>query len=53
MLTADSPLASAEDMNIPQCATSAEEAVALIRKHHNQWLQQSAKSSAKKQTRKK
>ena len=30
-------LASAEDMAIPQCVDSADEAIAIIREHHAQW----------------
>jgi predicted Rossmann-fold nucleotide-binding protein len=39
MLLPDNPLASAEDMNIPQCVADADKAIALIRKHHTQWRQ--------------
>ena len=31
-------LASAEDMTIPQCVDTADEAIAIIREHHGQWL---------------
>jgi uncharacterized protein (TIGR00730 family) len=34
MLSADQPLASAIDMNIPQCVADGDEAIAIIRKHH-------------------
>jgi hypothetical protein len=37
MLSVDSPLASAEDMTIPRCVANADEAIALIRKHHQLW----------------
>jgi uncharacterized protein (TIGR00730 family) len=33
------PLANAEDINIPQCVDTADEAIDLIRKHHAEWLQ--------------
>jgi hypothetical protein len=38
MLTAAPPLASAEDLAIPQCVSDADEAVALIREHRDAWL---------------
>jgi len=38
MLSADTPLANAEDMAIPQCAANADEAITLIREHHTAWL---------------
>lgn len=38
MLSADPPLANPEDMAIPQCVPGADEAIALIRTHHAQWV---------------
>jgi uncharacterized protein (TIGR00730 family) len=38
MLSAEPPLANAEDMTIPVCVAGADEAIALIRKHHAEWL---------------
>jgi hypothetical protein len=38
MLSIDPPLANAEDMAIPRCAANADEAIALIREHHQSWL---------------
>ncbi|CAG0948852.1 pyrimidine/purine-5'-nucleotide nucleosidase [Anaerolineae bacterium] len=38
MLSADTPLANAEDMTIPRCVANADEAIALIREHHQIWL---------------
>jgi uncharacterized protein (TIGR00730 family) len=38
MLSADAPLASAEDMTIPQCVPNADAAVALLRERHAAWL---------------
>ena len=35
MLSDDLPLANAEDMTIPHCVANADEAIALIRKHHD------------------
>jgi uncharacterized protein (TIGR00730 family) len=39
MLATDPPLANAEDLSIPQCVANADEAIALIRKHHATWQQ--------------
>jgi uncharacterized protein (TIGR00730 family) len=33
-------LASPEDMNIPQCVNTADEAIALLREHHGKWSKQ-------------
>jgi len=38
MLATDPPLASADDMAIPKCVADADEAMALLRKHHSAWL---------------
>jgi hypothetical protein len=40
LLRTDSPLASAEDMTIPQCVNTADEAIAIVRQHHANWLRQ-------------
>lgn len=37
MLASQPPLASAEDMRIPRCLDSADEAIAMIREHHDKW----------------
>jgi hypothetical protein len=37
MLSTDPPLANVEDMAIPRCVADADEAVALIRQHHDAW----------------
>jgi len=37
MLSSDPPLASADDLKIPQCAANADEAIAIIREHHRKW----------------
>jgi uncharacterized protein (TIGR00730 family) len=37
LLTSQPPLANSEDMNIPRCVNSADEAIALIREHHIRW----------------
>jgi uncharacterized protein (TIGR00730 family) len=46
LLTSDPPLANADDINIPQCVNTADEAIALIRESHARWLagQQSQKA---------
>jgi uncharacterized protein (TIGR00730 family) len=38
MLSSDLPLASPEDISIPQCVANADEAIALVRRHHVRWL---------------
>jgi hypothetical protein len=32
------PLASPEDLAIPRCVNTADEAIALLREHHARWL---------------
>src|SRR4029077_20420747 len=39
LLSTDPPLASPEDMAIPRCVDTADEAIKLVREHHTQWLQ--------------
>jgi len=39
MLRSGFELASAEDMRIPVCTSSPDEAIAVIREHHAQWLE--------------
>ena len=34
----DAPLRNAEDNTIPMCVPGADEAIALIRRHHEGWL---------------
>jgi uncharacterized protein (TIGR00730 family) len=43
MLATQPPLANAEDMMIPHCLNTADEAIALIREHHAKWSRQQAK----------
>jgi hypothetical protein len=38
MLAVDPPLASPEDFAIPVCVPGADEAVAILREHHQRWL---------------
>jgi uncharacterized protein (TIGR00730 family) len=40
MLRTQPPLANPEDMLIPRCLNTAEEAIALINEHHTKWLQE-------------
>lgn len=46
MLSSDPPLASSEDLEIPQCVESAEKAIALIREHHETWRSKLAEQAA-------
>lgn len=39
MLSFNPPLANAEDMDLPRCVPTADEAIAVIREHHALWLQ--------------
>lgn len=41
-LSTDPPLANAEDVDIPLCVRTADEAIAVIKKHHDAWLQEAA-----------
>jgi len=38
MLSTTPPLASADDMAIPRCVPSGDEAIVLIREHRARWL---------------
>jgi uncharacterized protein (TIGR00730 family) len=38
MLSVDPPLANAEDLSIPRCVASADEAIVLLRERHAEWL---------------
>jgi predicted Rossmann-fold nucleotide-binding protein len=40
MLSFETPLANAEDMNIPVCVTNSDEAIAVIREHHAVFLRE-------------
>jgi predicted Rossmann-fold nucleotide-binding protein len=37
MLSFEPPLVNAEDLTIPRCVATADEAIALIREHHARW----------------
>jgi uncharacterized protein (TIGR00730 family) len=41
LLTSQPPLANLEDMAIPRCVNTADEAIALLREHHARWLRES------------
>jgi predicted Rossmann-fold nucleotide-binding protein len=43
LLRSEPPLAGPEDLEIPQCVDTADEAVALLSEHHSKWLQQTVK----------
>ncbi len=43
MLSTDPPLASPEDMSIPRCVASGDEAIAALREHHDRWLRAQAR----------
>jgi predicted Rossmann-fold nucleotide-binding protein len=40
LLTSQPPLANPEDMTIPRCVNSADEAIAVICEHHARWLRE-------------
>ncbi|HTR62321.1 MAG TPA: LOG family protein [Candidatus Binataceae bacterium] len=42
MLRPESELASPEDLEIPRCVDTAEQAMTIIREHHEQWRQRQA-----------
>jgi uncharacterized protein (TIGR00730 family) len=42
MLRADPPLANAGDLEIPRCVADGDEAIALLRTHHERWLKAGA-----------
>lgn len=39
MLSSDMPFADPEDLELPQCLVTADEAIAVIREHHARWQQ--------------
>jgi hypothetical protein len=46
MLRPGFELANADDLKIPHCVDTADEAIALIREHHARWLRAQAQSAA-------
>jgi uncharacterized protein (TIGR00730 family) len=47
LLTSQPPLANPEDMTIPRCVATADEAIALVREHHAKWLRGQGAGSAR------
>ncbi len=45
MLRPEFPLANAEDMEIPLCVNTADEAITMIRKHHRAWKKEQMERS--------
>jgi hypothetical protein len=45
MLSSSPPLASEKDFGIPLCAAGADEAVALLRQHHEAWRARNARTT--------
>jgi uncharacterized protein (TIGR00730 family) len=43
LLTTQPPLANPEDMKIPHCVSTADEAITLIRAHHARWVEENKK----------
>jgi hypothetical protein len=41
LLMTEPPLANPEDIAIPRCVDTSDEAIALIREHHAKWLRAS------------
>ena len=39
MLASDQPFANPDDIDLPQCLATADDAIAVIREHHARWLQ--------------
>ena len=46
MLSPETPLASAKDMDIPRCVENGDEAVAIIRERHSRWVEERAQVTA-------
>jgi len=44
MLRPGFELANAEDMKIPCCVDTADEAIAIVREHHARWLAENTES---------
>ena len=42
LLRPEFPLASAPDLDIPHCVDTAAEAIALVRRHHDEWMEEAA-----------
>jgi uncharacterized protein (TIGR00730 family) len=48
LLTSQLPLANPEDLAIPRCVNTADEAIALIREHHARWSQEQTAGASTK-----
>lgn len=46
LLTTEPPLANPDDMNIPVCVATADEAIRIIKEHHLKWVQLNQSSDA-------
>ena len=46
MLSYETPLASAQDFDIPQCVETGDDAIAIIREHHAKWAQEQQRTEA-------
>jgi uncharacterized protein (TIGR00730 family) len=44
MLSIEPPLAGPEDIKIPQCVQNADEAIAILRRHHSEWRKRSSRT---------
>jgi hypothetical protein len=42
----EQPLASAEDFNIPICVANGDEAIAIVRERHDEWLRAHGRTEA-------
>jgi uncharacterized protein (TIGR00730 family) len=51
LITTQPPLANAEDIDLPRCVDSADEAIVLIRKHHAEWERNQAGSTQQRPAR--
>jgi uncharacterized protein (TIGR00730 family) len=40
LVTSQPPLANPDDMSIPRCVNTADEAIALVREHHSRWVKE-------------
>jgi len=50
MLSFETPLANAEDIDIPRCVENGDQAIAIIRERHAQWAQESAQVAVAPET---
>jgi hypothetical protein len=46
MLSFETPLINAEDVDIPVCVANADEAIAIIRKHRDEWAKHNGEASS-------